>query len=319
MFQYPDLHTLTSGLTSELNKSLPGSGRVTILDRTVNAEYTTFPSERVLVRLADGRELRLLCKYAANYSNSAYHHRGGIEYEAAVYRHIIQASRLSKPTFYGAYTAANDGDTWLIIQFVDGGERVNRSPDPRALILAARWIGQFHAETAQQINNTALNLHRYHNDYYAGWLQRMMMFSKPLHSRFPWLGTLFKRADRFIALLLDAPLTIIHGEYYPKNVLFHEGSIYPVDWESAAVAAGEIDLAALVEGWPAQQVRACEIVYRQARWPNGPPPEFTWALEMARLYLHCRWLGDRAEWTTDAESLWRFDALYSISQQLGIL
>jgi hypothetical protein len=51
-------------------------------------------------------------------------------------------------------------------------------------------------------------------------------------------------------------------------------AIYPVDWESAAVAAGEIDLAALTEGWPPGFVEQCELEYQRARWPEGPPTGF---------------------------------------------
>ena len=58
-----------------------------------------------------------------------------------------------------------------------------------------------------------------------------------------------QRADEFIAQLLAAPRTMIHGEFYPGNILYEKGRICPVDWESAAIAAGELDLAALTEGW----------------------------------------------------------------------
>ena len=71
--------------------------------------------------------------------------------------------------------------------------------------------------------------------------------------------------------LTSAPQTIIHGEYYPKNILVREGEIFPVDWESAAVAAGEIDLASLTEGWPEEDKRVCQAEYCAARWPNGAP------------------------------------------------
>jgi len=113
-------------------------------------------------------------------------------------------------------------------------------------------------------------------------------------------------------------MTIIHGEYYPKNVLYRDGIIYPVDWESAAIAAGEIDLACLTDRWPADTVRECERAYQQSRWPDGAPAAFAQRLAAARLYIHLRWLGDRPEWTT-RQQYWRFDHLRSVGEQLGLI
>jgi Phosphotransferase enzyme family len=125
-----------------------------------------------------------------------------------------------------------------------------------------------------------------------------------------------QRFEDVVPLLLDCPLTIIHGEYYPPNILWREEVIYPVDWESAAVAAGEIDLAALTEGWPPGFVEQCELEYQRARWPEGPPTGFERRLAAARLYLHFRWLGSE---TDRAPSLWRFEQLRCEGERLGLV
>ena len=122
-----------------------------------------------------------------------------------------------------------------------------------------------------------------------------------------------------MALLLAPPVTIIHGEFYQKNVLLRDGTIYPVDWQSAAIASGEIDLAALVERWPAAIARACEDAYQRARWPDGAPTDFLRRLDAARVYLQFRWLGDRPEWTTDEACHWRFEPLRLTAMRLGLI
>ena len=128
-----------------------------------------------------------------------------------------------------------------------------------------------------------------------------------------------ERLDACVAPLLTAPRTLIHGEYTPHNVLFRDGSIYPVDWESAAIAAGAIDLAGLTDRWPADVVRACEFEYERARWPDGAPAQFNQELAAARLYWQSRWLGQRPDWTTDEECLWRFDELRSAAETMGLV
>jgi thiamine kinase-like enzyme len=102
-------------------------------------------------------------------------------------------------------------------------------------------------------------------------------------------------------------------------VLVRGGQVYPVDWESAAIAAGEIDLASLTEKWPADIVRQLERDYQQARWPAGAPASFAQTLAAARLYLHLRWLGDRPSWTSGERESWRFDHLRSAGEQLGLI
>jgi len=65
-----------------------------------------------------------------------------------------------------------------------------------------------------------------------------------------------------------------------------------VDWQSAAIAAGEVDLASLTHSRPRQMVQKCEREYCESRWPKGAPDDFEERLEAARVYMNLRWLGD---------------------------
>ena len=110
-------------------------------------------------------------------------------------------------------------------------------------------------------------------------------------------------------------------EFYAKTVLVRKQSVFMVDWESAAIAAGEIDLAALTEGkhWPAAIVRKCERAYVRARWPEGAPASFRRTLDAAKIYLHFRWLGERPDWTVREKSLSRYDHLHAAAKRLALL
>jgi thiamine kinase-like enzyme len=113
---------------------------------------------------------------------------------------------------------------------------------------------------------------------------------------------------------------VIHGEFYGKNLLLRRRQIRVVDWESSAVAAGEIDLAALTEGrWPARTVRRCEQAYRRARWPCGVPAGFGARLAAAKIYLNFRWLGERPEWALREKWRWRYDHLHRAATHLHLL
>ncbi len=313
----PSLEALTAGLGAALNGAAPGPVRV--LARRPNPVDATFPSEVVTCR-AGGEELRLLCKYAAGRNHDAHGHRGGVGYEAEVYRQVLGRVPGSAPRFFGSAADAATGGRWLAVEYLDGAVQIHRVPGRGALGEAARWLGRFHAATA------AGNAFRppgflkvYDAAYYRGWARRTVEYAGPLGEHFPWLGALCSRFAEHGPRLLGSAPAVIHGEFYPANVLVHRGQVYPVDWESAAWGPGEVDLAALTEGWPEEAGRRCADEYRQARWPGGAPAGWGEALAAARLYWELRWLGDRPEWTVHEATRERFDGLRAAGERLGLL
>jgi hypothetical protein len=315
---FPDLAALLAGLASVLRDKGAGSEAVAVLDRTPNPYASTFASEIVTCRLAGANECRLFCKYGAGPREEVYGHKGGVAYEAAVHCQVLQPLQVGPPRFYGAYNDRETGITWLIRDYLDPGELLYRKP--AALALAARWIARFHNASAARLARTPLPfLKVYDADYYLGWARRTRGFAGSLHQRFTWLECLCERFGEVVANLTAAPSAVIHGEYYPENILWCDGKICPIDWESAAVAPGEIDLASLTERWSGKIVRRCLHEYQQARWPQGPPAGFERTLAAARLYLNLRWLGDRPEWTTHKADRWRFQQVRAAAEQLGLI
>jgi aminoglycoside phosphotransferase (APT) family kinase protein len=100
---------------------------------------------------------------------------------------------------------------------------------------------------------------------------------------------------------------VVHGEFSLGNVLLRNGEVYPVDWESAGLAPGEIDLAFFTLGWPRRLRRRVEAAYTRRRWPGGPPPEFETTLKAARIHACFRVLGDSplGPSTADARAIFK--------------
>ncbi len=305
----PDLKTLTSVLSTVLcSDGLPGE--VTVLDRKLPLYVSTYYSEIVTCRLPDGSERKVLCKHSAGDSPNSYGHRGGVPYEAEVYRSVLAGSRLTFPTFYGHQSDAGTNKNWLIIEFLEDAEPVHHTLKPGAMTLAAQWIGRFHAFYEARLQSSAIPfLTRYDARYYLGWSHRTWVFAKPLRDRYPWLAEACLTYAKAVDWLLAQPQTVIHGEFYPLNVLYARGGVYPVDWESTAVGVGGIDLACLTEGWSEEMARKLELEYQLARWPDGTSAEFDRTLAAARYYLAFRWLGDRPMWTNGETSSRRFEQL----------
>ena len=323
----PDSPTLTLRLTAALGRERHERRPVKILRRTLPPFMCTFPNEIVTCQLPDGRKRRVFIKYQAGQSHECYGHRGDVPYETEVYRRVLHSLPNFKPKFLGAHTDPHTGDISLFLEYVYRSVRLSDivwkrlTRQPRGMTQAASWIGKFHAAHEQHTADPSLAfLRRYNAEYYRGWAQRTFEFSRPLHGRFPWLTKLY-RADEWFAPLLAAPQTVIHGEFYAKTILVRNQSVFMVDWESAAIAAGEIDLAALTEGkhWPAGVVQECKRAYIRARWAEAAPPGFGRTLDAARIYLHFRWLGERPDWTVREKNLSRYDHLDASAKRLGLL
>jgi hypothetical protein len=322
----PDSPTLTARLSAAFDGH--GPAQVAVLERKHPRYMSTFPNEIVTCRLPDGGQRRLFCKYEAGKSHNSFGHRGGLAYEAEVYQRILRPLGTFRPGLLGAHTDDSNGGTWLLLEYLDRCTRlkdirVRRKgiSQPVAMVLAARWLGQFHAVEQLRVSSGSLSfLKRYDAEYYAGWARRTWEFAKPLRPRFPWLATLRKQGAKIFAPLLTAPVTVIHGEFYINNILVRRKRVFPVDWESTAIAAGEIDLAALIEGpWPERVTRQCIRAYGASRWPEGPPRDYGRTLDTARLYLCFRWLGERPDWTTREKSRWRYDYLRATAKRLGLI
>jgi thiamine kinase-like enzyme len=144
-------------------------------------------------------------------------------------------------------------------------------------------------------------LNRYNPDYYRGWVSRTRKMVRQAGVDSEWLRTVCSRIDEVIEVLCNSPPTIIHGEYYPKNILLQHGLIYPVDWESTAIGNGMVDLAMLTEGWAPDTTWELVHEYQRSRWPEGAPHDLVTSLYAARIYVQFRWLGDQL-WLGDKQA-----------------
>jgi len=314
----PDTRRLEAGLARAFNTNAKSG--LKILKRELSPYSTTFPCEIVTCRLPGNKKTDVFCKYSAGIEYTGFGHRGGPAYELAVYREVLQPIGVSAPVCYGGQVDPKSGEAWLALEYLPDALGVGKLYRSGAMVEAARWIGRLHrlTEIRRTVPGTGW-LKAYTRQYYMGWVRRVLKSSSSLPRRLPWLETICSRAGDLLASLLVQPLSIVHGEYYPHNVLYHRERVYPVDWESAARAAGEIDLASLTENWSAEITRTCIAAYQQERWPEGVPAGFIRRLLAARLYFCFRWLGDYEDWSRCPALPDRLRRLRRLGRELGVL
>ena len=118
-------------------------------------------------------------------------------------------------------------------------------------------------------------------------------------------------------------MTLTHGVFYPSNVLIEQRDgrprVCPVDWETAAVGPGLLDLAALTAGdWTDAQRRALVAAYREVL-PGRTEDQVLLDLDYCRLHSAVQWAGWSADWSPPPECArdWLDDAL-TLAESLGL-
>lgn len=262
-----------------------------VAERQVSPSSSSHLSETVGWRLRDGSSLLAHVKRSGSRSPS-FGHRGGVEREIQVYRTVLDPSRDGTPRLLG--WDLSEAGAVLVVEHLPGMLTLSKA-DPPALEPAARWLARFHAR------GDAADLPRVDADYLAGWLHRAAEQQRREgceRRTLTLLDRLCADPEPFVRPLLARSRSVVHGEFFPDNVLWDGEHVHPVDWESAAVGDGAIDLASLVDGWPDALVDGAVDAYLDAS-PGASRSDLLTRLAAARLYWSLRWLGDGRPWTPD--------------------
>jgi hypothetical protein len=273
--------------------------------RTVRRKHHTYVSSHLSLNLdctlEDGSRLHLLCKHGPSHDRNRWGLRRGLTYEATVYRSVLQG-RLESPRFYGSYESS--GLTWLFIEYLGEGWRLPEAPYT-GIVDAAALIGTLHRRTAEiACSDSASILNHYDRGYFRTCVREASAMAERWSRRVPGFRELVERFEEAAELLISAPRTVVHGEFTPKNVVWADERPHPVDWEEAAVGAGEIDIACLTDEWDEELVELSIAAYLRNRWPDGPPHEFSRTLRAARVYWLMRWLGDSEDADEEEDTEW---------------
>jgi aminoglycoside/choline kinase family phosphotransferase len=281
---------------------------------------SSFTIENLQVTLANGRHLALAFKDLSPSSMlaTARRVRPGFLYdprrEIEVYRKILDPQRWGTPLCYGADLEEGSDRYWLFLERVNGPLLWQRGR-MESWQQAARWLAQLHADTRGLARRAALcrsaHLLRYDRAFLNQWLTRAERFlsrsramvPRPLLRRFLRLSG---RYDGLLQPILKLPITFIHADFYPSNVIIRQGRrmkrVCPVDWEGAALASGVFDLAALTSGQWGDDHRDCMLsAYHEALDGTAAgalsKPDLKEAVEHCQLHLCIRFLGWSSDWS----------------------
>jgi aminoglycoside phosphotransferase (APT) family kinase protein len=299
-----DNETLESHLTNIISNEMNTPTAVEVISRMPAIYSSTYRTEVITCKINKERFIELRCKYLEGYENNREGgHRGGVEYEAKIYEHLLRHINLPVAHYYGKLQIQEHNVFCMMLEYLKGSERINETLQPAPTEKAAAWIGAFHA--AHEMKHLDFVI-RYDENYYGYWVANVKNIVQELDPVYPWFHDLCTYFLENIHILTQGPQTLIHGEYYPHNILIRDGVIYPVDWESTASGPGEIDLASITEGYDENEAEQLIQIYSSSRWPGKnmhTSKEFRQRLMMSRIYFHFRWIG-----TYSSLEIWKKNA-----------
>lgn len=174
--------------------------------------------------------------------------------ERTIYEDVLPRLPLSAPHYYGSWLDEPHG--WLFLE--DVGAQAFSRHDPEHRAIAARWVGTLHTEAVGIPGVTALP-----DGGPARYLQHLREArERMVRSLRTWpyppgeiavLDALLARCDaieagwaRVEASCAGAPLTVVHGDFQPKNAYLRTNgtatSLFPIDWEKVGLGPPAADL-----------------------------------------------------------------------------
>lgn len=234
---------------------------------------------------AGGRRYELLLKDTGGrspHAGPAYLYDERRELAAYV---ALAERRLALPRLHGASVDHEEGRCWLFLERMEGMP-LWQSDDPLAWCAAAEWLADLHA--LRPVPDAPPWL-RYDEAFFGLWMERALAFAPNAG-----LAALDAVHAFAIARLSVAPSVIVHGDYYPSNVLvrsFPGSVVCPLDLELAGIGPAAVDLAALTTGLPEPLGAAALDAYQSRLGGVSAGDELEELVLCARLHLAIRWLG----------------------------
>lgn len=334
---------LCEELERMLSEHFGGHRRIQRLRRRRSNYASSYRIENLEVQLDDGKRLSLVFKdlSAGSLLKEARDVRPSFLYrpqrEIETYRSVLDPEQLGTAICYGATQRLEVERYWLVLERVKGPLlwQIGRIESWKR---AAHWLARLHSRFSnghrRPVPDLPESLVRYDQEYYRRWMERARRFlsersdllDPELHDG---LERLASNYEQVVARLLSLPQTLIHGEFYPSNVILRGGAVEkrvcPIDWEVAAIGPGLMDLAALSSGnWTAEQKQVLVRAYRDRLEPSHgwPPPmkELSGLVEHCQLHLAVQWLGWAPDWTPPRNhgQNWLQEAV-GLSKRLGII
>jgi hypothetical protein len=291
----------------------------------------------VHIKLAGGERMRIVCKLsdvhipAARGVKPDFLSDGGRE--AWMYESVLPSDGLADAPRLLASGLSREGGRWLLMEWA-GSLDLSQVGARSVWCDTAAHLARLHVWGESRVDTLSRGALVPWDDpqLHLRWARRAR---GSLAEYFRAQGTIdplaaLWRRYRVVANRLAAmPKTLVHGDFNASNILVTRSRagnrIRIIDWETAGVGPGLLDLASLVSGQVPEKRRAAMVAaYRDnlagSRLGALSDGEFDRALTWCRLALAVQWLGWSPGWSPPRAHTydWRKEAL-QLAQELGLV
>jgi len=226
--------------------------KISSLRRQPSPFATLFPAEALSVSLESGDEIRLFVKHLGP-EQSDHPDKQRRDRETRVYEELLGDDDLPVPRYYGSNWNETTKRREVFLEYIDDWNL--KYHDLEYWFIAARRLAQFHAYFATRAEKLLACDFLLHIDtsYLYEWADRAITVLRDQSEELAAeLALAVGCYDRVAEILASQPLTLVHNDLAPKNVLADRSTnparICFVDWEMAGLGCGLMDLVELKYG-----------------------------------------------------------------------
>jgi len=226
--------------------------KISSLRREPSPFATLFPAEVLSVSLESGEEMSLFVKHLGS-EQSDHPDKRRRDRETRIYEELLGDADLAVPRYYGSNWNETTKRLEIFLEYIDDWNL--KYHDLEYWFMAARRLAQFHAYFASRAEKLLACdfLLRFDTLYLYEWADRALSVLRDQSAELATeLACAVGSYDRVSEVLARQPLTLVHNDLAPKNVLADRSSnparICFVDWEMAGVGCGLMDLVDLKYG-----------------------------------------------------------------------
>ena len=235
-----------------LRTELAASIRITSLKREPCLYATAFPADVLSLELSSGDQLKLFLKHLSD-KDSEHPDKSGPDREIEIYTTLFRGSDLPVPKVCGCRWNNVSKRHELFLEYLDAWRLQHY--EVKHWVTAVKRLAHFHLYFANRLETlrSCSSLNRFDYSYFVSWADRALA---AVSSRQERLGRLLEAvvADyvKVARLLAQQPVTLVHNELTPQNVIFDPSSrparVYFVDWEMAGLGCPLLDPVHLKQG-----------------------------------------------------------------------
>ncbi len=235
-----------------LQEALGRSVKISTLKHEPSPFATLFPANILHIRLQSGKRISLFLKHLGS-EESDHPEKQCPDREIRIYEELLGNDNLPVVKYYGSRWNETSNRREVFLEYIDDWNL--KYHELEHWFTAARRLAHLHAHFASQAEMllACQYLLQFDAVYYYEWADRALLIVADQSAGLAAdLEPVVKSYDRVVDVITRQPLTLVHNDPSPKNVIADRSSsparICLVDWEMAGMGCGLMDLVHLKYG-----------------------------------------------------------------------